>query len=75
MYLIFTGSHLWDIKRPNHGATIMFRVKKGDRPSNPGTIDAQYWSLIEQCWAPSPSSRPKISDVLLRLRNITPVPR
>lgn len=67
MYFIFTGSHLWDMKGANAAANIMFRVKKDDRPSKPGTIDTRYWSLIEQCWAPQPSSRPKISDVLLRL--------
>ncbi|KAG1854806.1 kinase-like domain-containing protein, partial [Suillus subalutaceus] len=43
---------------------IVRRVKDGDRPSNPGTIDTRYWSLIERCWAQQPSSRPKISDVL-----------
>lgn len=61
MYLIFTGSRLWpDIT----GLNTMMRAKTGRRPSNPGTIDTRYWSLIEQCWAELPSSRPKISDVL-----------
>lgn len=67
MYLIFTGSHLWDITGANADWNIMLRVRKGERPSNPGTIDARYWNLIERCWAPLPDSRPKISDVLPQL--------
>lgn len=64
MYLIFTGSHLWNITGFNAEWRIVRRVRDGDRPSNPGTIDTRYWSLIEQCWAQLPNSRPKISDVL-----------
>lgn len=72
MYLIFTGSHLWNVTGPN----TLLRVWKGERPSRPDAIDdTRYWSLIEECWDQKPSSRPKISDVLLRLRNITPVQR
>ncbi|KAG1749534.1 kinase-like domain-containing protein [Suillus lakei] len=47
MYLIFTGSHLWNMTGPNAGPNTMLRVRTGDRPSNPGTIDTRYWSLIE----------------------------
>jgi serine/threonine protein kinase len=54
MYLIFTGS----------GPNIIFCARDGSRPSKPGTIEPRYWSLIEQCWAELPNSRPKISDVL-----------
>ncbi|KAG1865395.1 kinase-like domain-containing protein [Suillus subluteus] len=63
MYLIFKGP-LWDMTGIKPELRIMRRVKDGDRPSNPGTIDTRYWSLIEQCWAQQPNSRPKISDVL-----------
>lgn len=67
MYLIFTGSHMWNMTGVAAGINTMIRASRGDRPSNPGTIDTQYWNLIEQCWAKLPSSRPKMSDVLLRL--------
>ncbi|KAG1731178.1 kinase-like domain-containing protein [Suillus paluster] len=72
MYLIFTGSHPWDSDMKGRGAgmRIMLRARKGERPSKPGNIDARHWSLIEQCWAQVPSSRPKISDVLLRLSSV-----
>lgn len=75
MYLIFTGSHfLWNVTGRNAETNIMLRVRKGERPSRPGAInDTRYWSLIEECWDQKPSLRPKISDVLLQLRNITPV--
>lgn len=76
MYLIFTGSHLWNMTTPNAGMNIMLRVRKGERPPRPDAIsDTRHWSLIEECWHQKPSSRPEISHVLLRLRNITPVQR
>lgn len=73
MYMIFTGFHLWNMTGIHAEWNTISRVRTGERPTNPGTIDSQYWNLIEQCWAQSPSSRPKISDVLLRLGNITSV--
>lgn len=75
MYMIFTGFHLWNLTGTNDWIqwSIVSRIKNGERPTNPGTIDTQYWNLIEQCWAQSPSSRPEIRDVLLRLGNMTSV--
>ncbi|KAG1769000.1 kinase-like domain-containing protein [Suillus occidentalis] len=73
MHMIFTGFHLWNITGIHAEWNTITRVRTGERPTNPGTIDTQYWNLIEECWAQSPSSRPKISDVLLRLGNMTSV--
>ncbi|KAG2131271.1 kinase-like domain-containing protein, partial [Suillus bovinus] len=75
MYLIFTGSHSWNMTGRTSGMSAILRAKSGQRPSRPDTIDTRYWSLIEECWDQKPSSRPKISDVLLRLRKIAPAQR
>ncbi|KAG2748279.1 kinase-like protein [Suillus brevipes Sb2] len=75
MYMIFTGSHLWNLTGTNDWIqwSIVSRIKNGERPTNPGNIDTPYWDLIEQCWAQSPTSRPEIRNVLLRLENMTSV--
>ncbi|OJA17908.1 hypothetical protein AZE42_09200 [Rhizopogon vesiculosus] len=67
MYLIFSGRHPWVVRREADLANVIFRVRKGDRPSNTD-IEARYWGLIVQCWAPAPNSRPTISKVLQQLQ-------
>jgi hypothetical protein len=60
---IFSGRDPWG----SAGWAIVNYVLKGDRPPDPGNIKAQYWKLIEQCWAALPNSRLKIGEVLQRL--------
>ncbi|KAJ8586216.1 kinase-like protein, partial [Rhizopogon salebrosus TDB-379] len=67
MYLIFSGRHPWPVQQHNAGVAIIIHAREGIRPDNPGNIDARYWKLIEQCWAPMPDSRPAIGDVLQQL--------
>ncbi|KAL0576279.1 Rho guanine nucleotide exchange factor, partial [Marasmius crinis-equi] len=66
-YEIFTGlSPFHEI--PNEMA-VALQVLAGRRPlrpqSTPGIPDAM-WSLMEECWAAQPSSRPRADDVLIR---------
>ncbi|OAX32966.1 kinase-like protein [Rhizopogon vinicolor AM-OR11-026] len=67
MYLIFSGRHPWVVRHEAELVNIISRVRSGTRPPNPG-IEARYWGLIVQCWAPAPNSRPTISKVLQQLQ-------
>lgn len=65
---IFSGRYPWMARSLPESLSVMDRVRNGHRPSKPEDIDARYWSLIEQCWAMVPNSRPTISNVLQRLQ-------
>jgi len=65
---IFSGRHPWMARSHPESVSVVNRVRNGHRPSKLEDIEAQYWSLIEQCWAMVPNSRPTISNVLQRLQ-------
>lgn len=64
MYEVFTGAV------PYHGSTnamAMWCTMEGKRPSSRPVhpvFTEELWSLMQRCWAQSPSSRPDVSEVL-----------
>lgn len=45
----------------------ILNVIAGKRPSRPGFIPDEVWSLVQECWVHDPSKRPRIWDAYNRL--------
>ena len=55
---------------------VVARVLEGEHPQRPlgakGVwFNDDIWSVLERCWKPTPSDRPKITDVLLCLEKVS----
>jgi len=44
--------------------TVFVKVLEGEHPSRGVKFTTTLWGILEQCWAPKPSDRPSIEDVL-----------
>ena len=57
-----------------HGDFAVFvKVLEGERPPREPEFEDGLWKMLELCWAPRPSSRPNVEDVLQCLeRNSQP---
>ncbi|CAH9143480.1 unnamed protein product [Cuscuta epithymum] len=71
------GIVLWEIltgEEPyanmHYGAIIGGIVSNTLRPSIPNQCDPEWRKLMEQCWAPNPSSRPSFTEIASRLRTL-----
>ena len=58
---------------------VVARVLEGEHPQRPlGAKGAWFndviWSVLERCWKPTPSDRPKTTDVLLCLEEVSRSP-
>ncbi|KAM7250062.1 hypothetical protein ACFE04_021945 [Oxalis oulophora] len=69
------GIVLWEIltgEEPyanmHYGAIIGGIVNNTLRPTIPSYCDAEWRTLMEQCWAPNPSIRPSFTEIARRLR-------
>ncbi|KAL3637610.1 hypothetical protein CASFOL_018778 [Castilleja foliolosa] len=69
------GIVLWEIltgEEPyanmHYGAIIGGIVNNNLRPTIPSYCDAEWRGLMEQCWAPNPTSRPSFTEIASRLR-------
>jgi len=56
----------------HHGYAVIVRISKGERPERP--VDRRWftnevWGILERCWKPTPSDRPRVKDVLQCLNN------
>jgi hypothetical protein len=51
-------------------AVLWAVVNRGERPPLPPDMPATYATLIQDCWRQEPSERPRVQDVLARLRAI-----
>lgn len=56
--------------------TVAVQVVSGRRPERPthSSLTDETWDLIQRCWAPNPSLRPKIREVLRLLRRASMMP-
>ncbi|KAK1227557.1 hypothetical protein PQX77_009467 [Marasmius sp. AFHP31] len=55
---------------PNDAA-VMLRVLSGECPMRPTgnlELDDRMWNIMEACWNPNPASRPKVTEVLERIK-------
>ncbi|XP_074302727.1 RAF-like serine/threonine-protein kinase 20 [Silene latifolia] len=71
------GIVLWEIltgEEPyanmHYGAIIGGIVNNTLRPPIPGFCDAEWRTLMEQCWAPNPGARPSFTEIAGRLRTM-----
>ncbi|VFQ58750.1 unnamed protein product [Cuscuta campestris] len=71
------GIVLWEIltgEEPyanmHYGAIIGGIVSNTLRPSIPSQCDPEWRNLMEECWAPNPSSRPSFTEIASRLRTL-----
>ncbi|KAK9699385.1 hypothetical protein RND81_08G170500 [Saponaria officinalis] len=71
------GIVLWEIltgEEPyanmHYGAIIGGIVNNTLRPPIPGFCDAEWRTLMEQCWAPNPAARPSFTEIAVRLRTM-----
>ncbi|XP_054815043.1 uncharacterized protein LOC129315409 [Prosopis cineraria] len=69
------GIVLWEIltgEEPyanmHYGAIIGGIVNNTLRPTIPSSCDAEWRTLMEQCWAPNPATRPSFTEIACRLR-------
>ncbi|KAI9116313.1 hypothetical protein K1719_012480 [Acacia pycnantha] len=69
------GIVLWEIltgEEPyanmHYGAIIGGIVNNTLRPTIPNSCDAEWRTLMEQCWAPNPAARPSFTEIASRLR-------
>ena len=51
--------------------TVFVKVLEGERPSRQSGFVDSLWEMVELCWAPQTTARPRIEDVLLRLEEVT----
>lgn len=49
-------------------AQVLFKVFSGLKPDVPADMPAEYRTLMEECWAADPQSRPSFRAILPRLR-------
>ena len=60
-----------------HGRyAVVARVLEGERPERPRGAEGAWfnddiWSVLERCWNPTPSGRPKSMDVLIFLEKVS----
>lgn len=43
---------------------VALKVEKGERPPREAGFTERLWMTLETCWAPHPSARPRITDIL-----------
>ena len=58
---------------------VIPRVLEGERPKRPRGAKGVWfnddiWTVLERCWKPTPSDRPKVTDVLLCLQEVSRSP-
>lgn len=51
--------------------SITLKVVKGERPQREAKFINRIWEMLKLCWAPRPSDRPSIEDVLWHLQMIS----
>ena len=51
--------------------TVFVNVLKDIRPPREAGFADSLWGMLEQCWAPQPSTRPKIEDILQCLESVS----
>ena len=44
--------------------SVFLKVLEGVRPSRKGGFPNSLWGMLELCWAPQPSARPNVAEVL-----------
>ena len=54
--------------------TVFVKVLKDIRPPREVGFADRLWGMLEQCWAPQPSARPKVEDVLRCLERLSRYP-
>lgn len=69
---------LYTSQSPFHGVsdgTAILRILNGKRPERPTfqggpQMSDKLWSVVEQCWAQSPSDRPLSSELVELVRSV-----
>ena len=51
--------------------TVFLKVLKGVRPPREVGFANSLWGMLESCWAPQPSARPSVEDVLQCLESVS----
>jgi len=51
--------------------TVFVNVLKDIRPAREAGFADSLWGMLELCWAPQPSSRPNVEDVLQCLEKVS----
>jgi len=52
-------------------ATVFMKVLTGQRPPREVGFTDDLWKMLGLCWAPQPTNRPSIEDVLLLLEGVS----
>ena len=66
----FTGAVPFNGSSP---VVAMFAIQQGNRPPRPAhpTFTEELWTLMQRCWDHDPCLRPRVSDVLQSLLNLS----
>ena len=54
---------------------VALEILKGNRPSRDAEFADPLWEMLQMCWKPQPSDRPKIEDVLRCLESVSELSR
>ena len=67
---VFTGAVPFNGSSP---VVATFTIQQGNRPPRPvhPILTEELWTLMKQCWDHNPDLRPRVSDVLQSLLNLS----
>lgn len=66
-FFVFAGRHIYQFEDISQ-LVFINKIRNGGRDTIPDYVPSKFKELIENCWAPSESSRPTFSAIVKRLR-------
>ena len=55
--------------------SVRTKVLEGERPLRESGFVDPLWEMLKSCWAPKPSDRPRVEDVLWCLEDVSSLPQ
>ncbi|ESK85293.1 kinase-likeprotein [Moniliophthora roreri MCA 2997] len=55
-----------------HGAAVLLKVMKGERPARPFRMGNWLWNIVEMCWNQENAGRPSMSEVVKMMQSRCP---